>query len=250
MEPKSTCGCPEASAGSSLVLYLSGASPRLIGCHAPPPHLCSRDALRQKLFASMSTLMASCSRGQATGQASREKMSGRHMFLRSLMADVKTRLAQGQKMSPHLRQTVMKEHSSLFRTLSPAEQASWQAESQQEISRKRKAQQDEIQHLADALQLARERAGLGVASSGHLTAENCARFTQQDWEAVLSLSKSPEFAHAHVTALRRAAMTAPAAPPLQVQEALASIPVTAAAEVAVPQPRALQRWGHGLCVPL
>ena len=171
-----------------------------------------------------------------------EKMSGRHMFLRSLMADVKTRLAQGQKMSPHLRQTVMKEHSSLFRTLSPAEQASWQAESQQEISRKRKAQQDEIQHLADALQLARERAGLGVASSGHLTAEICARFTEQDWEAVLSLSKSPEFAH-DVTALRRAAMTAPAAPPLQVQEALASIPVTAAAEAEKSNPD----WLAPLC---
>ena len=170
-------------------------------------------------------------------------MSGRHLFLQWLMKEVKQGLPQGALMSVDLRKEVMRQHAGAYAALSPQEQAYFQQRSQAENERKRRSHEEDLQHLRDALRLARARATQELDDAGLMHAAANLRFVASDWQALATLAADEGVTWPLVQELRRCAMAAPSAPPVDVQSSLAAVPVMAQAEQLPERPE----WLPVLC---
>ena len=164
------------------------------------------------------------------------KITGRHLFLKWFMSEVKHHLPQGASLSQDARREVMKQHGAAYAALSPREQEVWQQRSQTERELKRQLVEDEAEHLAAALELARSRSLQEFQDAGLTHAASHLRFNHSDWQAVKALAASDSWSHADIDRLCVLAM-APPVPPLQgVREAFAALPYQARAETAAARP--------------
>ena len=198
----------------------------------------------------MPTPLGCDARGEEDGQGPAEagrsglerkqpsKATGRHLFFKELLAEVANKSAGRTVNAAALRQSVMKQHAHLYRGLSPAEQAQWQQQAAVEAAARQEDIQKDMQHLADALALAKARARQEFAKTGLMHGAEATRFDEADWTGLCALWHGPDLHPQQVHNLRAAAMTAPPAPPAAAQAVFAQTRIRGL-EQAPPRPRDL-----------
>ncbi len=169
-----------------------------------------------------------------------ERMAGRQVFLRELASVAKAQREEAGPLAATSAQSLVRMHSSLFRSLSDEARESYERMARHEVLGKRAALDDTLSALHTEAHLA-ER-GLSndrVEMSQQMRLSSCKLAV----EGMAALWRSPDFSRRNVAALRAQATTPPKAPSLRVQGPLEAMEV---------QPPALELgevppWCHSLC---
>ena len=155
-------------------------------------------------------------------------ISAMHAFMGFLMQEVKSSLPDGAYMPASLRQSVMKQHSQLFGSLTSDDIGFFARSAEQRSRQKAEALQGDVQFQSDALRLQLMRHRQEVAEQGVTTRSDAIRLTIADLHRLGSLLESPAFGRAELLKLRAQVMEPPRVPAAEALHALDSCPTLAA----------------------
>ena len=171
------------------------------------------------------------------------KTSGRHAFFSWLFGEAKAQLPDGARMSPELRQDIMRVHGHLHAMLGPEEQAMFAERALAEAASRAATLEEDRQHAQDAWELQRQRLAAEREQAGFTSRSVAVRLTVQDLAAIGAKLKSSAWTQCEMQKLRRSAQAPPVAPSAEALAAFASC----SAPVPGPPCRAPPAWLRAIC---